>query len=119
MCVSESCEYTFWFTVLANTMGPPLMDTFTKRTAPNKGQIFSSQNTVCQKSTPPYSGDLPFTDNDIGVAEITIESDSDRIISHFHKRNFNIFSNTKSTLLSIRFLHQPRYTKEFYSGVSP
>ena len=48
------------------TVEPPLTDTSIQRTPPNNGQIFSSQNTLWQKVTPPYSGHLSTTDEKIG-----------------------------------------------------
>ena len=48
------------------TVEPPLTDTSIQRIPPNNGQIFSSQNTLCQKVTPPYSGHLSTTDDKIG-----------------------------------------------------
>ena len=47
-------------------MEPPLTDTSIQRIPPNNGQIFSSQNTLWQKVTPPYSGHLSTTDDKIG-----------------------------------------------------
>ena len=47
-------------------MEPPLTDTSIQRTPPNNGQIFSSQNALWQKVTPPYSGHLSTTDDKIG-----------------------------------------------------
>ena len=47
-------------------MEPPLTDTSIQRTPPNNGQIFSSQNTLWQKVTPPYSGHFSTTDDEIG-----------------------------------------------------
>ena len=49
-----------------STVGPPLTDTSIQRTPPNNGQIFSSQNTLWQKVTPPYGGHLSTTDDKIG-----------------------------------------------------
>ena len=48
------------------TVEPQLTDTSIQRTPPNNGQIFSSQNTLSQKVTPPYSGHLSTTDDKIG-----------------------------------------------------
>ena len=53
-----------------HTVETPLTDTSIKRTPPNNGQIFSSQNTLWQKVTPPYSGHLSTTDNKIGPIRV-------------------------------------------------
>ena len=52
------------------TVEPPLTDTSAQRTAPNNGQIFSSQNTVKQRMTPPYSEHLSTTDIKIGPKDV-------------------------------------------------